>query len=104
MASIVQAFDKVTGQPIFTFKGGTTAVPRSVAGLWSSSTQAECQDSTGNVQVIYDRLDNAFVISRRVSYSEAVPISMPGASPQARAATCRAPARNGTPTSTRWPR
>ncbi len=67
--AFVQAFDKVTGQPIFTFKGGTTAVPRSVAGLWSSSTQAECQDSTGNVQIIYDRLDNAFVISRRVSYS-----------------------------------
>jgi hypothetical protein len=63
----VQAFDKVTGQPIFTFKGGTTAVPRSVAGLWSSSTQAACQNSTGNVQVIYDRLDNEFVISRRVS-------------------------------------
>ena len=67
--TFLQAFDKVTGQPIFTFKSGTTAVPRSVAGLWSSSTQAECQDSTGNVQVIYDRLDNAFVISRRVSYS-----------------------------------
>ena len=66
--TFVQAFDKVTGQPIFTFKGGTTAVPRSVAGLWSGSTQAECQDSTGNVQVIYDRMDNAFVISRRVSY------------------------------------
>jgi hypothetical protein len=65
----VQAFDKVTGQPIFTFKGGTTAVPRSVAGLWSSSTQAECQSPTGNVQIIYDRLDNEFVISRRVSYS-----------------------------------
>jgi len=65
----VQAFDKVTGQPIFTFEGGTTAVPRSVAGLWSSSTQAECQTSAGNVQIIYDRLDNEFVISRRVSYS-----------------------------------
>jgi hypothetical protein len=65
----VQAFDKVTGQPIFTFNDGTTAVPRSVAGLWSSSTQAECQNSTGNVQVIYDRLDNEFAISRRVGYS-----------------------------------
>jgi hypothetical protein len=65
----VQAFDKVTGQPIFTFAGGSTAVPVSVAGLWSSSTQPECQDSTGNVQVIYDRLDNVFVISRRVTYS-----------------------------------
>jgi hypothetical protein len=63
----VQAFDKVTGQPIFTFKGGSTAVPRSVAGLWSSSTQAECQGGTGNVQIIYDRLDKAFVISRRIS-------------------------------------
>ena len=64
----VQAFDKVTGQPIFTFKGGTTAVPHNVAGLWSSSTQAECQNSTGNVQIIFDRLDNEFVISRRVVY------------------------------------
>jgi Abnormal spindle-like microcephaly-assoc'd, ASPM-SPD-2-Hydin len=36
--------------------------------LWSSSTQPECQDSTGNVQVIYDRLDNVFVISRRITY------------------------------------
>ena len=67
----VQAFDKVTGQPIFTFKGGTTAVPHNVAGLWSSSTQAECQNSTGNVQIIFDRLDNEFVISRRVVYMAA---------------------------------
>jgi hypothetical protein len=64
----VQAFDKVTGQPIFTFAGGTVAVPVTVDGLWSSSTQPECQDSTGNVQVIYDRLDNVFVISRRITY------------------------------------
>jgi hypothetical protein len=64
----VQAFDKVTGQPIFTFTGGTVAVPVTVDGLWSSSTQPECQDSTGNVQVIYDRLDNVFVISRRITY------------------------------------
>ncbi len=65
----VQAFDKVTGQPIFTFNAGTTAVPQSAAGLWSDSTQSECQNSTGNVEIIYDRLDNKFVISRRVSYS-----------------------------------
>jgi Transmembrane protein 131-like N-terminal/Abnormal spindle-like microcephaly-assoc'd, ASPM-SPD-2-Hydin len=65
----VQAFDKVTGQPIFTYGGGTTAVPLSVAILWSASTQPECQDSTGNVQVIYDRLDNVFAISRRITYS-----------------------------------
>jgi hypothetical protein len=65
----VQAFDKVTGQPIFTSPGGTTAVPRGVGPLWSSSTQAECQASTGNVQIIYDRLDNEFVISRRVDYT-----------------------------------
>jgi hypothetical protein len=64
----VQAFDKATGLPIFTFAGGTVAVPVTVDGLWSSSTQPECQDSTGNVQVIYDRLDNVFVISRRITY------------------------------------
>ena len=64
----VQAFDKVTGQPIFTIAGGTTGVPVTVDRLWSSSTQPECQDSTGNVQVIYDRLDNVFVISRRITY------------------------------------
>jgi hypothetical protein len=65
----VQAFDKLTGQPIFTFAGGTTAVPRAVEELWSSSSQPECQHSSGNVQVIYDRLDNEFVISRRVIYT-----------------------------------
>ena len=65
----IQAFDKVTGQPIFTFEGGSTAVPLSVAMLWSSSTQPECQDSTGNAQVIYDRLDNVFAIDRRITYS-----------------------------------
>jgi hypothetical protein len=66
----VQAFDKVTGQAIFTHAGGTTAVPRSVSALWSSSTQPECQgNNSGNVQVIYDRLDSAFVISRRVVYT-----------------------------------
>src|ERR1700733_5860550 len=64
----VQAFDKVTGQPIFTSSGGTTAVPRSVARLWSTSTQPECQNATGNVQVLYDRADGEFIISERVSY------------------------------------
>jgi hypothetical protein len=66
----VQAFDKVTGLPIFTFTGGTTAVPHKVEGLWSSASQPECQGySSGNVQVIYDRLDNEFVMSRRVIYT-----------------------------------
>ena len=66
----VQAFDKVSGQPIFTFAGESTGVPVTVDGLWSSSTQPECQNSTGNVQVVYDRLDNVFVISRRIMYLE----------------------------------
>jgi hypothetical protein len=65
----VQAFDKVTGQPIFTTKGGTTAVPHDVAALWSTSTQPECRGASGNVEVIYDRLDNEFAISRHVSYT-----------------------------------
>lgn len=66
----LQAFDKVTGQPIFTNAGGLMAVPVNVAALWSSSTQPECfQNLAGNVQVIFDRLDNAFVINRRVVYS-----------------------------------
>jgi hypothetical protein len=66
----VQAFDKVTGQPIFTnSSSGTTAVPQSVIGLWSNSTQSECHTTSGNVQVIFDRLDHEFIISRRVSYS-----------------------------------
>jgi hypothetical protein len=67
--SDVQAFDKVTGQPIFTFSGGTTAVPQGVDSLWSRSTQPECaKNSSGNVGLIYDRLDNEFVISRHVAY------------------------------------
>jgi hypothetical protein len=71
-ASFVQAFDKVTGQPILTTKGGTTATPANVSALWSASTQPECEeDASGNVQVIYDRLDGAFVIERRVSYTSA---------------------------------
>ncbi|HKH98187.1 MAG TPA: hypothetical protein VJ999_03685 [Candidatus Sulfotelmatobacter sp.] len=65
----IQAFDKVTGQPLYTSAGGTEAVPRSVIRLWSATTQPECRSTTdGNVQVIYDRLDNEFVISRRVHY------------------------------------
>jgi hypothetical protein len=67
----IQAFDKETGQPIFTSPGGTTPVPRSVDRFWSSSTQPECRGIAGNVQVIYDRLDNVFVISQRVQYSSA---------------------------------
>jgi hypothetical protein len=71
-AEYLQAFDKVTGQPIFTKAGGTTAVPVNVAALWSSSTQPECYSNlSGNVQVIFDRIDNAFVISRRVVYTSA---------------------------------
>jgi hypothetical protein len=65
----VQAFDKVTGQPIFTIPGGLIATPQSVGGLWSSSTQPECTGGSGNVQVVYDRLDNSFVISRRTFYT-----------------------------------
>ena len=67
----IQAFDKVTGQPIFTHAGGTTAVPQSVGRLWSSSTQSECQHTADNVQVIYDRLDGEFVISFREVYTSA---------------------------------
>ncbi len=65
----VQAFDKVTGQPIFTNPGGTTAVPQNAIQLWSAATQPECQSATGNVQVLYDRLDNRFVINRRTFYT-----------------------------------
>jgi hypothetical protein len=66
----VQAFDKVTGQPIFTFNGGTTAVPQSVESLWSTATQPECaKNGSGNVPVLFDRLDKEFVISRHVSYA-----------------------------------
>ena len=65
----VQAFDKVTGQPIFTLNGGTTAVPQNILSLWSNSTQPECANNgSGNVPLIYDRLDNEFVVSRHVSY------------------------------------
>jgi hypothetical protein len=67
----LQAFDKVTGQPIFTTEDGATAVPDTVGRLWSSSTQSQCQTPTGNVQVLYDRVDNVFVLNRRVSYVDA---------------------------------
>lgn len=68
--NFIQAFDKVTGQPIFTsMAGGTTAVPANVVALWSATTQPECHENgSGNVQVIFDRSDGAFVISRRVVY------------------------------------
>jgi len=65
----LQAFDKVTGEPIFTKSGGTTAVPQNAIALWPALTEPECQTATGNVQVIYDRLDNRFVISRRTGYT-----------------------------------
>jgi hypothetical protein len=69
-ASYIQAFDKATGDPIFTTPGGITAVPVSVGALWSGLSQPECHTYlSGNVQVIFDRLDNAFVISRRVVYT-----------------------------------
>jgi len=67
----IQAFDKATGKALYSFAGGTTGNPRNVTNLWSSSTQAECRGNSGNVQVIYDRLDNAFVINRRVTYTVA---------------------------------
>lgn len=67
----MQAFDKVSGDPIFTtFINGTTAVPVNVAALWSKSSQPECYSNpAGNVQVIFDRLDQAFVLNRRVVYT-----------------------------------
>lgn len=69
-AAYVQAFDKVTGDPIFTLAGGTTAMPANVTTLWSASMQPECEENgSGNVQVLFDRLDSLFVISRRVSYA-----------------------------------
>jgi hypothetical protein len=65
----IQAFDKVTGEPLYSVSGGTMGEPRSVINLFSTSTQADCNESSGNVQVIYDRLDDVFVISRRVTYT-----------------------------------
>ena len=65
----VQAFDKVTGKALYSIAGGTTGDPRNVTNLWSAATQAECRGNSGNVQVIFDRLDNEFVINRRVPYS-----------------------------------
>jgi hypothetical protein len=66
----IQAFDKVTGQPIFTTKGGTTAEPVNVAVLWSTATQPECANNpSSNVQIVYDRLDGGFVISRHAIYT-----------------------------------
>lgn len=65
----IQAFDKVTGQGVYTIAGGNTPVPRSVTRLWSATSQAECRNTTGNVQVLFDRLDDKFVISRRVHYA-----------------------------------
>lgn len=73
-AAYIQAFDKVTGQPIFTSINGTTAVPVNVAALWSSSKQPECTDYSSNVQIIYDRLDNGFVLNRRVVYTNSAGI------------------------------
>lgn len=64
----LQAFDKVTGQPIFTVSGGTTAVPQSAISLWSNSTQPECRSGSGNVQVLFDGSDQKFVISRHTVY------------------------------------
>jgi hypothetical protein len=69
-AAYIQAFNKTTGNPIYTTSGsGSTAVPRPVGRLWSSTTQPACQTASGNVQVLYDRLDNEFVIERRVDYT-----------------------------------
>ncbi|HTW57381.1 MAG TPA: hypothetical protein VMD99_04600 [Terriglobales bacterium] len=69
-AEYIQAFDKVTGEPIFTKSGGTTAEPVNVAALWSASTQPECEENlSGNVMVVFDRVDKAFVINRRVVYT-----------------------------------
>lgn len=74
-SQFIQAFDKETGQPIFTTAGGTTAVPANISKLWAASTQPECEENpSGNVQVIFDRLDNSFVINRRVSYTNALGI------------------------------
>ena len=64
----IQAFDKVTGKALYSVAGGTSGDPRNVTNLWSSSTQAECRGNSGNVQVLYDRLDSGFVINRRVTY------------------------------------
>ena len=67
--AFIQAFDKVTGAAIFSSAGtASTGIPRSIARLWSTATQAECRGNSTNVQVIYDRLDNEFVISRAVQY------------------------------------
>lgn len=65
----IQAFDKVTGEPVYSISGGTYGDPRSVINLFNSSTQPECTANGGNVQVIYDRLDDVFVINRRVTYT-----------------------------------
>jgi len=64
----LQAFDKVSGQAIFTNSGGTTTVPQNAIAFWPAATQPECQLAAGNVQVIYDRMDSRFILSRRSAY------------------------------------
>jgi hypothetical protein len=66
----VQAFDKVTGAPVFSFAtGAADGVPHSVFPLWSATTQPECIGNSTNVQVLFDRMDEQFVISRFVQYA-----------------------------------
>ena len=66
----IQAFDKVTGAPVYASSiAATEASPRGVLRLWSATTQPECIVNSTNVQIIFDRLDNRFVISRSATYT-----------------------------------
>jgi len=69
MASISRLSTKVTGQPIFTFGGGSTAVPLSVAIVVVQLNPARVPGQYRERAVIYDRLDNVFAIDRRITYS-----------------------------------
>ena len=61
--SYVQAFDRKTGNGIFSKKANSGAAPQPLTGLFSPGGSSYCGDSTADAIATYDWLDNVFVLA-----------------------------------------
>jgi hypothetical protein len=57
----VQAFDRATGNGVFSHRTGTAAIPQSLAGLFYPGGSSYCGIGSADAIATYDRIDGVFV-------------------------------------------
>ncbi len=67
----VQAFDRSTGNPIFTTHIGDTPSPQPLSTLFAPGAKTYCANPSFDGTATYDRIDNVFVVSNLFNPAEA---------------------------------